>query len=97
MRFHALDTVVLNKPLPKRGLCVGDLGAVVGTYEPDGLDVEFVTASGQTRALVTLKETDVREVRDRAIVAVRSTARGAAPRGGRSDAQNRRDAEGWSG
>lgn len=78
MRFHPLDTVVLDRALPEHGLCAGDLGAVVGTYEPDGLDVEFVTASGETKALVTLKETDVREVRDHDIVAVRSASRGAA-------------------
>jgi hypothetical protein len=30
----------------------GDLGAIVELYEPDGLDVEFVRASGKTQALV---------------------------------------------
>ena len=44
----------------------GDLGAVVETYEPDGLEVEFVTASGRTAALVTLTAGDVRAVHKQA-------------------------------
>ena len=53
-----LDTVVLNKDLPSRGLRRNDVGAVVEVYEPDGLEV-FVTGSGKTRALITLKTADV--------------------------------------
>lgn len=51
MRFHELDTVVLDRDFPERGLRRGDLGAVVQVYEPDGLEVEFVTASGKRRLL----------------------------------------------
>ena len=47
MRIHPLDVVVLNTDLPSHGLKRGDLGAVVEVYEPDGLEVEFVTASGR--------------------------------------------------
>jgi hypothetical protein len=50
----------------------------VGTYDPDGLDVEFVTASGRTQALVTLHESDVRRVMDEDLVSVRSLRRGVA-------------------
>jgi hypothetical protein len=71
MRFKELQTVVLNRDLPERGLRKGDLGAVVHTYEPDGLEVEFVRASGRTEALVTLDERDVRAVEDADLVAVR--------------------------
>ena len=71
MRFKTLDTVVLNCDLPEHGLRRGDLGAVVQTYEPDGLEVEFVTASGRTEALVTLKVDDVRTVDDTDLVSVR--------------------------
>lgn len=60
MKFKTLDTVVLDRDLPDHGLREGDLGAVVDVYEPDGLEVEFVTASGRTAALVTLRERDVR-------------------------------------
>jgi hypothetical protein len=72
-----LETVVLNRDLPDRGLRKGDLGAVVQVYEPDGLEVEFVSASGRTEALVTLKETDVRPVGDGDLIAVRRLDRSA--------------------
>lgn len=72
MRFKVLDTVVLNEDMPDAGLKQGDLGAVVQVYEPDGLEVEFVTAPGRTQALVTLKEADVRQVVDSDLIAVRS-------------------------
>ncbi len=72
MKHRILDTVVLNKNLPELGLRKGDLGAVVQVYEPDGLEVEFVTASGRTQALVTLNVRDVRPVVDNDLVAVRT-------------------------
>ena len=62
MKFKQLDTVVLDRDVPESGLRKGDLGAVVQTCEPDGLEVEFVTASGRTQALVTLRVGDVRPV-----------------------------------
>ncbi len=75
MRFQELDTVVLNRDLPERGLRTGDLGAVVHVYEPDALEVEFVSASGKTEALVTLKLDDVRAVADGDLIAVRRFGR----------------------
>jgi hypothetical protein len=38
----------------------------------DGIEVEFVAASGRTEALVTLKESDVRPISDTDLIAVRS-------------------------
>ncbi len=78
MRFHTLDTIVLDRDLPEHGLRAGDLGAVVNTHEPDRLEVEFVTAAGRTQALVMLRAGDVRSVQDQDILAVRPLARGAA-------------------
>jgi len=75
MNFHKLDVVVLAKDLPAFGLKRGDLGAVVEVYRPDGLEVEFVTASGHTGALVTLSPRDVRPVGDDDLVSVRSYRR----------------------
>ena len=75
MSYNLLDTVVLARDLPRHNLRAGDLGAVVEVYEPDGLEVEFVTASGRTQALVTLKEADVRPVADNDLVSVRSLAK----------------------
>lgn len=77
MEYVCLETVVLNRDLPEHGLRCGDLGTVVGIYEPDGLEVEFVTASGRTEALLTLKVGDVRHVADADLVAFRQFARSA--------------------
>jgi len=71
MRYKTLQTVVLNRDLPDHGLRKGDLGSVVQLYDPDGLEVEFVSASGRTEALVTLKDADVRPVADTDLIAVR--------------------------
>jgi len=78
--FHELDTVVLVRDLPDAGLRTGDLGAVVMVYGDEALEVEFVTASGRTQALLTLPVDNVRPVRDDDLLAVRSSApvRGAA-------------------
>jgi hypothetical protein len=62
---------VLHTDLPAQGLKRGDLGAVVDVYSPDGIEVEFVTASGRTQALVTLRASDIREVGDDDLIAVR--------------------------
>jgi hypothetical protein len=77
MRFRELDTVVLDRDLPEQGLRAGDLGAVVSIYPPEGLEVEFVSASGRTEALVTLSSSDVRAVEDRDLIAVRRLERSA--------------------
>ena len=77
MRFKELQTVVLDRDLPEHGLRRGDLGAVVQVYEPDGLEIEFVSASGKTEALVTLRDTDVRAVADGDLIAVRKIHRSA--------------------
>lgn len=71
MTFQLLETVVLVRDLPERGLRSGDLGAVVHVYEPDGVEVEFVTAAGKTQALITLRSTDIRHVEANDLVAVR--------------------------
>lgn len=78
MKFKQLDMVVLDRDVTESGLRKGDLGAVVEVYEPDGLDVEFVTASGRTQALVTLRLADVRAVMDEDLISVRPLHRGAA-------------------
>ncbi|HEV7668416.1 MAG TPA: DUF4926 domain-containing protein [Thermoanaerobaculia bacterium] len=78
MRVNPLETVVLDRDLPEHGLRKGDLGAVVQVYSPEDLEVEFVTASGRTQALVSLSTTDVRQVRDGDLLSIRTLERGAA-------------------
>jgi len=72
--YRELDTVVLRHDIPASGLKAGDLGAVVHVYAPDAIEVEFVTASGQTQALLTLQASDVRPVQDNDLLAVRPAA-----------------------
>jgi len=45
VKYKELDVVVLEKELADCGLRRGDLGTVVHVYEPDALEVEFITAS----------------------------------------------------
>ncbi len=71
MNYHPLDVVVLNSDIPNHGLKRGDLGAIVELYEPDAVEVEFVTASGKTQALLTLSTAEVRAVADNDLLAVR--------------------------
>jgi hypothetical protein len=71
MTYQLLDTVVLDRDLPEYGLRKGDLGAVVEVYDAEGIEVEFVRASGKTQAVVTLTTDDVRPVLDDDLVAVR--------------------------
>jgi hypothetical protein len=77
MTYLLLDTIVLDRDMPEHGLRKGDLGAVVEVYEPNGLEVEFVTASGRTAALLTLNTRDVRPVADDDLVSVRPCRRSA--------------------
>ena len=48
MKHKVLDTIALDHDLAEHGLRKGDFGSVVEVYEPDGLEVEFVTASGRS-------------------------------------------------
>lgn len=41
-------------------------------YGTDGVEVEFVQAAGQTKALVTLRTEDLRSVAESDVLAVRS-------------------------
>ncbi|RMF99869.1 MAG: DUF4926 domain-containing protein, partial [Planctomycetota bacterium] len=79
MTCEALDTVVLVRDLPEHALHAGDRGAVVEVVVPDGLEVEFVTASGRTTALMTLAASDARPIADADVVAVRSLGESARP------------------
>lgn len=72
MKLALLDTVVLTRDVPEHGLRTGDVGAVVELYGDRGVEVEFVRASGQTKALVTLSVADVRAVDGSDMLTVRT-------------------------
>ena len=71
MPFKTLDTVAMTTDLPSHGLKLGDIGAIVQVYSPETVEVEFVTASGQTQAVVTLRTHQIRPVGSRDLLAVR--------------------------
>jgi hypothetical protein len=70
--YRVLDTVVLARDLDAHGLRKGDLGAVVEVSEPDGLEVELVTASGRQQRCSRSAGRDVRPVADEDAVALRT-------------------------
>jgi hypothetical protein len=72
--FELLELVALSDDKPDHGLCAGDIGTVVEVYDGGGLEVEFVEASGETRAVLTLSPSDVRKLQSGDMLAVRHTA-----------------------
>ena len=71
MTYRELDTVVVTKELPAFELKQGDVGAVVQVYSPTAVEVEFVTATGATQAVVTLSTDTIRPVGRKDLLAVR--------------------------
>lgn len=71
MTYDLLESVVLVRDLPEHGLKKGDLGAIVELYPPDGIEVEFVRASGRTQVVVTVRSQDIRKMSDDDLMAVR--------------------------
>jgi hypothetical protein len=47
MSHKPLSTVVLVRDLPEHHLRAGDIGAIVGRYDNEAAEVEFVTGSGR--------------------------------------------------
>ncbi|HEX5010285.1 MAG TPA: DUF4926 domain-containing protein [Planctomycetota bacterium] len=71
MRLKLLGTVVLVRDLPEHGLRTGDLGTLVELLGDDAVEVEFLRASGETKAVVTLPVRDLRPAAHDDIIAVR--------------------------
>ena len=70
--FREHSRVVLLTALPDEGLAVGDVGTIVHGYR-DGCayEVEFVTLTGETVAVVTLGQEQVRPVRQHELASAR--------------------------
>ena len=74
-KFKELETVVLARDIKKYGLQKGDMGAVVMVYDNGkAAELEFVTATGRTVALVILQLSDVRTLQQNDILHVRGIA-----------------------
>lgn len=72
--------VVLTKDIPDEGLRAGDIGVVVEKYTrrgdiPDGYELEFFTATGETIAVVSVPATSVRQATSHDVLAAREYAR----------------------
>lgn len=74
MTFQLLEQVVLRRDIPEHSLKAGDLGTIVHLYDGGDLEVEFMTASGHTVALLTLQRGDVRSPERDDVFAVRPRA-----------------------
>lgn len=59
-----LEVVTLTRDLPEFGLHAGNVGTVVFVFEPDAVEVEFFDRNGETHALLTLLDKDVRHATD---------------------------------
>jgi len=71
------DRVVLTAPLREEGLEPGDIGAVVHVYpRHEAYEVEFVTLTGRTAAVVTVPAAQVRPVSSSEIPHARALADG---------------------
>ena len=73
--FDELDTVVFEREIKKYGLKRGDIGTVVDTYrDKKAVEAEFLTAEGETVAVLTLKSSDIRPIAKDEILHVREFA-----------------------
>ena len=64
----------LTRDVPSDGLKRGDVGTVVMIHEGGGYEIEFMTFSGDTIAVVTLEAADLRPLRKREIANARAVA-----------------------
>ena len=66
-----LNTVVLTDDVPEHGLKRGDVGTVVLLHGTAGYEVEFVSLTGETLAVVSLATNQVRPLAEREIAQAR--------------------------
>ena len=70
--IQELDTVILVKDHPDRGLVKGDMGAVVMVHDGGkAFEVEFVKLAGDTLGVLTLTADEVRPISARDVPHVR--------------------------
>ena len=70
--IRELDSIILTVDLPEHGLKKGDVGTVVLLHHGAGYEVEFITLDGETIAVLSLSESQVRSVGRREIAQARS-------------------------
>lgn len=73
--IEELSTVVLVRDLEEYGLSHGDIGTVVHKYRGgEAFEVEFLTGSGATIAVLTIAANDLRPMQEQEILHVRKLA-----------------------
>jgi hypothetical protein len=80
MTFAPFQRVVLTTDVPEDRLQAGDVGVVVEHYRPrrdapEGYEVEFFSATGETVAVVSLPATSLRAAGATEVLSVRGLAR----------------------
>ena len=80
MTFTPFQRVVLTTDVPEDRLQAGDVGVVVEHYRPrgdapEGYEVEFFSATGETVAVVSLPATSLRAAGATEVLSVRGLAR----------------------
>jgi hypothetical protein len=80
MTFAPFQRVVLTTDVPEDRLQTGDVGVVVEHYRPrgdapEGYEVEFFSATGETMAVVSLPATSLRAAGATEVLSVRGLAR----------------------
>ena len=69
------DCEVLLKDIPEEGLKAGDIGTIVHVHNGGtGYEVEFMTLTGETVAVVTLMANQLRPIARRDLAHVRELA-----------------------
>lgn len=77
MSLELFERAVLTEDIPSESLRAGDVGVVVEHYPadtetPEGYELEFLSARGDTVVVVSVPATAVRPVGERELLAVRS-------------------------
>ncbi len=67
-----LDSVVLTEDIARHGLKRGDVGTVVLLHGDAGYEVEFVSLTGETLAVVSVAADQVRPIGEREIAHARA-------------------------
>lgn len=79
MTLELFQRVVLTQDLPGEGLRAGDVGVIVEHYPakadvPEGYELEFFSAGGQTVAVVSVPATAVRKAQTDEVLSARTLA-----------------------
>jgi len=71
--YNELDIIILNTDILEFNLKTGDIGTIVAVYENGkAYEVEFITYSGQTLAVITLKPYQISAINAKSMMSARN-------------------------